>query len=290
MLKGEIYIPFVTNKELLDAAQNENYAVGAFNINNMEIAQAIVSTAYELNSPVILAVSQGAIKYAGIEYLSSIAKTAASINKIPISLHLDHGTDFKVILQCIRHGFSSVMIDGSHLPFDENVALTKKVVGVAHPCGVSVEAELGRLVGIEDQISVEEKDAVFTNPDEANLFVEKTNVDSLAIAIGSAHGIYKGEPKLDFDRLKAINEKVKIPLVLHGASGIPDESILKSVKLGINKINIDTELRLAFRDGVKKIVTESDVYDPRKICGAARDAMKNIVKYKIQIFGSENKA
>lgn len=274
----------------MDAAQNENYAVGAFNINNMEIAQAIVSTAYELNSPVILAVSQGAIKYAGIEYLSSIAKTAASINKIPISLHLDHGTDFKVILQCIRHGFSSVMIDGSHLPFDENVALTKKVVGVAHPCGVSVEAELGRLVGIEDQISVEEKDAVFTNPDEANLFVEKTNVDSLAIAIGSAHGIYKGEPKLDFDRLKAINEKVKIPLVLHGASGIPDESILKSVKLGINKINIDTELRLAFRDGVKKIVTESDVYDPRKICGAARDAMKNIVKYKIQIFGSENKA
>lgn len=283
-------MPLVTNKEVLDAANDGGYAVGAFNINNMEIAQSIVTTASEMNAPVILAASQGAISYAGIEYLEAIVKVAASKTDTPVTLHLDHGTDFNVILQCIRHGFTSVMIDGSHLPFEENIALTKRVVEVAHPCGVSVEAELGRLVGVEDNISVEEKDAVFTHPDEAVQFVEETNVDSLAVAIGSAHGIYKGEPNLDFERLEKIDNKVDIPLVLHGASGIPEESIIKAVKLGINKINIDTELRLAFRDAVRKVVTETDAYDPRKICGPARDAMKEIVKYKIGIFGSEGKA
>ena len=283
-------MPLVTNKEVLDAANDGGYAVGAFNINNMEIAQSIVTTASEMNAPVILAASQGAISYAGIEYLEAIVKVAASKTDTPVTLHLDHGTDFNVILQCIQHGFTSVMIDGSHLPFEENIALTKRVVEVAHPCGVSVEAELGRLVGVEDNISVEEKDAVFTHPDEAVQFVEETNVDSLAVAIGSAHGIYKGEPNLDFERLEKIDNKVDIPLVLHGASGIPEESIIKAVKLGINKINIDTELRLAFRDAVRKVVTETDAYDPRKICGPARDAMKEIVKYKIGIFGSEGKA
>ncbi|MDF1534476.1 MAG: class II fructose-1,6-bisphosphate aldolase [Methanosarcinaceae archaeon] len=280
----------VTNKEVLDLANKGGYAVGAFNINNMEIAQAVVTTASEMNAPVILAASQGAISYAGIEYLEAIAKVAASKTNTPVTLHLDHGTDFNVILQCIRHGFTSVMIDGSHLPFAENIALTKRVVEVAHPCGVSVEAELGRLVGVEDNISVDEKDVIFTHPDEAAQFVEETDVDSLAVAIGSAHGIYKGEPNLDFDRLEKIDKKVDIPLVLHGASGIPEESIKKAVKLGINKINIDTELRLAFRDAVRKVVTETDAYDPRKICGPARDAMKEIVKYKIGIFGSEGKA
>jgi fructose-bisphosphate aldolase class II len=280
----------VTNKEVLDAANEGGYAVGAFNINNMEITQAIVSTASEMNAPVILAASQGAIEYAGIEYLEVIAKTAAASTDVPVTLHLDHGTDFNVILQCIRHGFTSVMIDGSKLPFEENVALTKKVVDVAHPCGLSVEAELGRLVGVEDQISVSEKEAVFTDPDEAVRFVEETDVDSLAVAIGSAHGIYKGEPKLDFERLEKIDKKVDIPLVLHGASGIPEDSVIRAVKLGINKINIDTELRLAFRGAVRKVVTESDVYDPRKICGPARDAIKEVVRYKIVIFGSENKA
>ncbi|HJH31781.1 MAG TPA: class II fructose-1,6-bisphosphate aldolase [Methanosarcinaceae archaeon] len=283
-------MPLVTNKEVLDAANEGGYAVGAFNINNMEIAQAIVTTASEMNAPVILAASQGAISYAGIEYLEAIAKIAASKTNTPVTLHLDHGTDFNVILQCIRHGFTSVMIDGSHLPFEENIAITKKVVDVAHPCGISVEAELGRLVGIEDNISVDEKDAVFTRPDEAVRFVEETDVDSLAVAIGSAHGIYKGEPKLDFERLEKIDNKVDIPLVLHGASGIPEDSIVKAVKLGINKINIDTELRLAFRDAVRKVVSGSDVYDPRKICGPARDAIKEVVKYKIGIFGSEGKA
>jgi len=280
----------VTNKEVLDAANEGGYAVGAFNINNMEIAQAIVSTASEMNAPVILAASQGAISYAGIEYLEAIVRTAAAGTDTPVTLHLDHGTDFNVILQCIRHGFTSVMIDGSSLPFKENIAITKKVVEVAHPCGVSVEAELGRLVGIEDQISVAERDAVFTDPDEAVQFVEETGVDALAVAIGSAHGIYKGEPKLDFERLKQIDKKVDIPLVLHGASGIPEDSVIRAVKLGINKINIDTELRLAFRDAVRKVVTESDVYDPRKICGPARDAIKEVVRYKIGIFGSANKA
>ncbi len=236
-------MPLVTNKEVLDAANEGGYAVGAFNINNMEIAQSIVTTASEMNAPVILAASQGAISYAGIEYLEAIVKVAASKTDTPVTLHLDHGTDFNVILQCIQHGFTSVMIDGSHLPFEENIALTKRVVEVAHPCGVSVEAELGRLVGVEDNISVDEKDAVFTRPDEAVQFVEETDVDSLAVAIGSAHGIYKGEPKLDFERLEKIDNKVDIPLVLHGASGIPEESIVKAVKLGINKINIDTEIR-----------------------------------------------
>ncbi len=283
-------MPLVTNKEVLDAANEDGYAVGAFNINNMEIVQAIVTTASEMNAPVILAASQGAISYAGIEYLEAIAKTAASKTDTPVTLHLDHGTDFNIILQCIRHGFTSVMIDGSHLPFEENIAITKRVVDVAHPCGVSVEAELGRLVGVEDNISVDEKDSVFTHPDEAARFVEATDVDSLAVAIGSAHGIYKGEPKLDFERLEKIDNKVDIPLVLHGASGIPEDSIIKAVKLGINKINIDTELRLAFRDAVRKVVNESDVYDPRKICGPARDAIKEVVKYKIGIFGSEGKA
>ena len=280
----------VTNKEVLDAANDGGYAVGAFNINNMEISQAIVSTASEMNAPVILAASQGAIEYAGIEYIEALAKTAAASTDVPVTLHLDHGTDFNVILQCIRHGFTSVMIDGSKLPFEENVAITKKVVNVAHPCGLSVEAELGRLVGVEDQISVSERDAVFTDSEEAVQFVEETEVDSLAIAIGSAHGIYKGEPKLDFERLEKIDKKVDIPLVLHGASGIPEDSIVRAVKLGINKINIDTELRLTFRDAVRKVVTESDVYDPRKICGPARDAIKEVVRYKIGIFGSENKA
>ncbi|MBW6471115.1 MAG: class II fructose-1,6-bisphosphate aldolase [Methanosarcinaceae archaeon] len=283
-------MPLVTNKEVLDAANDGGYAVGAFNINNMEIVQSIVTTASEMNAPVILAASQGAISYAGIEYLEAIVKVAASKTNTPVTLHLDHGTDFNVILQCIRHGFTSVMIDGSHLPFKENIALTKRVVEVAHPCGVSVEAELGRLGGVEDNISVDEKDAIFTHPDEAAQFVEETDVDSLAVAIGSAHGIYKGEPKLDFERLEKIDKKVDIPLVLHGASGIPEKSIKKAVKLGINKINIDTELRLAFRDAVRKVVTETDAYDPRKICGPARDAMKEIVKYKIGIFGSGGKA
>lgn len=280
----------VSNKELLEKANQEGYAVGAFNMNNMEIMQAIVEGAVEEDAPVIVAATKGAIKYAGIDYIAKLVHTAAAKVDIPMSLHLDHGPDFETVMKCIRAGFTSVMIDGSFLPFEENVALTKKVVEVAHTVGVPVEAELGRLVGVEDEISVTEREAFFTDPKEAQRFVEETNCDFLAVSIGNAHGIYKGEPKLDFDRLKEIDEVIHIPLVLHGASGIPDDDIKKATRLGINKINIDTELRLAFRDAVRKVVCESDVYDPRKILGPARDAMKEVVKTKIRLFGSSNKA
>jgi len=280
----------VSNKELMDKAYEEGYAVGAFNINNMEILQAIVSAAVEENSPVILAASTGAIKYAGMDYLVSMVRVAAQSVDIPMSLHLDHGPDFEWAMKCIRGGFTSVMIDGSKYPYDQNVALTRRVVESAHACGVPVEAELGRLVGVEDEISVTEREAFFTDPEEARSFVEETECDSLAVSIGNAHGIYKGEPKLDFKRLEEIHEVVEVPLVLHGASGIPDHDITRATKHGISKINIDTELRLAFRDAVRKVVCETDVYDPRKFAGPARDAMREVVRHKIRIFGSKDKA
>ncbi|MFS8540625.1 MAG: class II fructose-1,6-bisphosphate aldolase, partial [Tissierellales bacterium] len=236
----------VTGKELLDHANKNGYAVGAFNINNMEIVQAIIEAAEETNSPVILQASQGGIKYAGIEYITALGKVAAEKAKVPVALHLDHGTDFDQVMLCIRYGFTSVMIDGSKHPLRENIELTKKVVDVAHAVGVSVEAELGKIGGTEDDITVDELEATFTDPDEAKIFVEETGVDSLAIAVGTAHGVYKGEPKLDFDRIRKIKELVGIPLVLHGSSGVPADSIKKAIEAGINKINIDTDLRIAF--------------------------------------------
>ncbi|NLN14376.1 MAG: class II fructose-1,6-bisphosphate aldolase [Tissierellia bacterium] len=281
----------VTTKELLLDAQKKNYAVGAFNINNMEIIQAIIGAAEELNSPVILQASQGGIKYAGIEYIAALGKAAAQKAKVPVALHLDHGTDFDQIVLCIRNGFTSVMIDGSKYPFEENVAITKKVVEIAHAVGVSVEAELGKIGGTEDDITVDERDATMTDPEEARRFVEETGVDSLAIAIGTAHGVYKGEPKLDFERLKAIREVVEVPLVLHGSSGVPSESLEKAIALGICKVNIDTDIRAAFARGVKEFVAENpDEIDPRKILGPAREAMKEVIKDKIKIFGSVGRA
>lgn len=281
----------VTTKELLLDAQKKNYAVGAFNINNMEIIQAIIGAAEELNSPVILQASQGGIKYAGIEYIAALGKAAAQKAKVPVALHLDHGTDFDQIVLCIRNGFTSVMIDGSKYPFEENVAITKKVVEIAHAVGVSVEAELGKIGGTEDDITVDERDATMTDPEEARRFVEETGVDSLAIAIGTAHGVYKGEPKLDFERLKAIREVVEVPLVLHGSSGVPSESLEKAIALGICKVNIDTDIRAAFAREVKEFVAENpDEIDPRKILGPAREAMKEVIKDKIKIFGSVGRA
>ena len=281
----------VTTKELLLDAQKKNYAVGAFNINNMEIIQAIIGAAEELNSPVILQASQGGIKYAGIEYIAALGKAAAQKAKVPVALHLDHGTDFDQIVLCLRNGFTSVMIDGSKYPFEENVAITKKVVEIAHAVGVSVEAELGKIGGTEDDITVDERDATMTDPEEARRFVEETGVDSLAIAIGTAHGVYKGEPKLDFERLKAIREVVEVPLVLHGSSGVPSESLEKAIALGICKVNIDTDIRAAFARGVKEFVAENpDEIDPRKILGPAREAMKEVIKDKIKIFGSVGRA
>ncbi len=281
----------VTGKEILDHANKHNYAVGAFNVNNMEIVQAIVEAAEEMNAPVILQASQGAIKYAGIEYITALAKVAASKVKVPVAIHLDHGTDFEQIMLCIRHGFTSVMIDGSKYELKKNIEITRKVVEVAHAVGVSVEAELGKIGGTEDDITVDEREATFTDPEEAKIFVDETNVDSLAIAVGTAHGVYKGEPKLDFDRIKAIKDKLGIPLVLHGSSGVPADAIEKAVSLGINKINIDTDLRIAFTQAMKDYHKEHpDNIDPRKVLGPARAAMKEVIKGKIVLFGSAGKA
>lgn len=281
----------VSGIEILKHAHENGYAVGAFNVNNMEQVHAIIAAAEETKSPVIIQASQGGLKYAGVEYIAAMVKVAAKNASVPVALHLDHGTDFTQIMLCLRNGFTSVMIDGSHYSFEENIEKTKRVVEMGHAVGVSVEAELGRIGGTEDDISVDEKDATFTDPDEAVEFVERTGVDYLAIAVGTAHGPYKGEPKLDFDRIKTIKEKLDMPIVLHGSSGVPEESIRKAVACGINKINIDTDIRQAFHRAVKKFVSENpDAYDPRKILTPARDAMKDVIKEKMVMFGSAGKA
>ncbi len=303
----------LTNKEILSEAMAKGYAVGHFNISNLESLLAITEAAVEEKSPVIIAITSSSIKYAGLEYLTAIVKTAEKSTSIPMSLHLDHGPDVETVSKCIDIGFTSVMIDGSHLNFEENISLTKHVVELAQPKGISVEAELGRLAGIEET-TVEEKDAILTDPSAAKEFVERTGVDILAVAIGTSHGAYKfkAKPRLDFERLKTIRKMVKIPLVLHGASGvpsrlvekavkygaaiseakgIPDEDIKKAISLGIQKINIDTDLRLAFTSTVREIlVTLPKEFDPRKILGPAKEAMKEIVKGKMQLFGSAFKA
>jgi len=303
----------VTNKDLLLPARQNAYAVGAFNISNLESLLAVAEAAVEEKSPVIVAVTPSSIKYAGLAYLAKIVKTAAELAPVPMSLHLDHGERFETVSKCVEAGFTSVMIDGSFLKFEENVALTKQVVDLAHKKGVAVEAELGRLAGVEDS-TVEEKEAVLTDPNEAKKFVEKTGVDALAVAIGTSHGAYKfkAEPKLDFERLKLVREKVNVPLVLHGASsvpawiikkavkygaeltgakGIPEEHIKKAVSLGISKINIDTDLRLAFTATIREFLVNSPKeFDPRKILGPAKDAMKEVIKGKMHLFRSVGKA
>ena len=281
----------VTGKELLLDAQKRGYAVGAFNVNNMEIIQAIIEAAEETRSPVILQASQGGLKYAGIEYIAALGKLAAEKASVPVALHLDHGTAFGQVMGCIRNGFSSVMIDASQYPLEENIEKTKKVIEVAHAVGVTVEAELGKIGGTEDDITVDEKDATFTDPQEAKTFVERTNVDYLAVAVGTAHGVYKGEPKLDFDRIKAIREAIDAPIVLHGSSGVPYDALKKAISLGVCKINIDTDIRISFANAVKKVVQENpDEIDPRKLLGPAREAMKETIKEKMEVFGSVGKA
>jgi fructose-bisphosphate aldolase class II len=303
----------VTNKDLLLPARKNGYAVGAFNINNLESLLAVAEAAAEEKSPAIIAVTPSAIKYAGLAYLAKIARTAAESASVPMSLHLDHGENFETASKCIEAGFTSVMIDGSFLKLEENVALTKRVVDIAHPKDVSVEAELGRLAGVEES-TVEEKEAVLTDPNVAKGFVERTEVDALAVAIGTSHGAYKfkAEPKLDFERLQLIKERVAVPLVLHGASsvpqwiiekaskygaelagakGIPESHIKQAISLGIAKINIDTDLRLAFTATVREVLTNSPKeFDPRKILGPAKDAMKEVVKGKMRLFGSSGRA
>ena len=282
---------FITNAELLGRAKAKGYAVGAFNTNNLEITLSIVEAAEVERSPLILAVSPGAMAYAGVAYLAAIARVASEEADVPISLHLDHGTSLEEVGTCLEHGFSSVMIDGSKLPFEENVELTRKVVEMARAAGVSIEAELGRLVGTEDEISVSEREASMTDPDQAAEFVEKTGIDALAVSIGNAHGWYKGEPKLDFERLRLIRAKVDIPLVLHGASGIPDDMIREACSIGVDKINIDTEVRDAFRQAVARFVSYNpQEIDPRKILAPARDAMREVVARKMRLFGSAGRA
>jgi fructose-bisphosphate aldolase class II len=278
-------------KELLLAAQKEHYAVGAFNCNNMEIVQAIVAAAVAEKSPVIIQASQGAIKYAGIAYIAALTRTAAESAAVPIALHLDHGTSFEQCMSCVRNGFTSVMIDGSKHGLADNIALTKKVIEVAHPLGISVEAELGKIGGTEDDIKVEEWDALFTDPDEAVHFTEATGVDALAVAIGTAHGQYKGTPKLDFERLKKIVAKVSVPLVLHGSSGVPSEAIQEAIAIGVAKVNIDTNIREAFVAASRRVLNaDAGEIDPRKVLGPARDAATEIIREKIRVFGSSGKA
>lgn len=281
----------VTGRQILEHAEKNGYAVGAFNVNNMEIVQAIIMAAEETQSPVILQASQGALQYAGIEYISALAKVAAENASVPVALHLDHGTDFKQIMLCLRHGFTSVMIDASKHSLEENIKITKEIVEISHAVGVSVEAELGKIGGTEDDISVDERDATMTDPEEAVRFVNETGLDSLAIAVGTAHGLYKGEPKIDFDRIKAIKEKLNIPLVLHGSSGVPEASIKRAVENGINKINIDTDIRMSFNSGVREFANNNpDVYDPRKLLGPGREKAKKLIADKMIMFGSAGKA
>lgn len=282
---------FVTVKEVLDKAQKGAYGVGAFNCNNMEIVQAIVKAAEEEESPVIIQASQGAIKYAGLPFIVGLVKIAAEGTKIPVALHLDHGTSFAQVVQCIRSGFSSVMYDGSKRSMEENIATTKLIVEIAKAVGVSTEAEIGKIGGTEDDITVSEKEALLTDPEEAKYFVEQTNVDCLAVAIGTAHGQYKFEPELDFERLDKIRKIVDVPIVLHGSSGVPSEDLVKAISLGVCKVNIDTNIREAFVRGVQKVVKENpDEIDPRKILGPAREEMTAIIREKIRIFGSSGKA
>ncbi|MCL6448331.1 MAG: class II fructose-1,6-bisphosphate aldolase [Armatimonadetes bacterium] len=282
---------FVPAGVLLRAAQKGGYAVGAFNCSNMEIMQAIVRAARLENAPVIIQVSQGAIKYAGLDYLVAMAKVAVREASVPAALHLDHGTEIDVVLACLKAGFSSVMFDGSKLPLEENIALTRQVVKAAREAGASVEAELGRIGGTEDEVSVEDKEAFFTDPEEARYFVERTGVDALAVAVGTAHGRYKGEPKLDLERLARIAGLVGIPLVLHGASGVPGGAVQEAIKRGVRKINIDTDIRQRFVDTIRRRLDEEPAeIDPRKILGPAREAAVEVVREKIRLFGSSKRA
>lgn len=280
----------ISTKQMLLKAQKEKYAVPAFNIHNLETMQVIISACSEMKSPVILAGTPGTYEYGEVNPLVSLAKAFSFDYNLPLALHLDHHETFEDIQNKILAGIRSVMIDGSHLPYEENVELVRKVVQFAHRYDVSVEAELGRLGGQEDNITVDEKDAIYTNPLQAKDFVEKTGIDSLAVAIGTAHGLYDKEPKLDFERLKDIRDTVDIPLVLHGASGLSTEDIKHSISLGICKVNVATELKIAFSDALKEyLINNPSSNDPRKYMTGAKASMKEVVKKVIRDCGSEGR-
>lgn len=284
-------MPLVSSLELIKAAKDRKVAIAAFNIHNLETIQAVVEGAAEERAPVIIQTTPGTLKHAGIEYIGKIVKQASELYDIPIALHVDHCPHFDTIVKCIQNEYTSVMIDGAHLPYDENVALVKKVVEMAHAAGLQVEGEIGKIGGVEDDLFVDEKEAAFTVPNEAKKFVEDTGVDTLAIAIGTAHGMYKGEPKLDFERLTEIEALVDVPLVLHGASGVPDKSVKEAIKRGICKVNIATELKNPMADAIKEVFSKNpSENDPRNYMGAAREAVKAVVKQKIQLCGSSGLA
>ena len=280
----------LSTKQILLDAQAGHYAVPAFNIHNLETLQVVADTAKEMHSPLIIAVTPSTIDYARDEYVVAMAQIASQNTTTPLAIHLDHFEDVARIKKAIDVGFRSAMIDASKLPFEENIAKTKEVVSYAHHHDATVEAELGKLVGVEDDLVVDEVDSAYTNPDDAVKFVEATGVDSLAVAIGTAHGLYKGRPKLDFDRLSEIRQKVSIPLVLHGASDVPDELVQKAISLGICKVNVATDLKIPFSNAVKAYFKENpDANDPRKYMTPGKEAMKEIVKHKIQVCGSFNR-
>ena len=311
-------MPLVNTKEMFKKAYEGGYAIGAFNVNNMEMVQAIIEAAEECKSPVILQVSAGARKYANPVYLRHLVQAAVETSTIPVAMHLDHGADFEICKASIDDGFTSVMIDASSKPWEENIAITKKVVEYAHARGVVVEAELGKLAGIEDDVNVDAADAQFTSPDEVQDFTNATGIDSLAIAIGTSHGAYKfkpgQDPKLRLDILEEIGRRLpNFPIVLHGASsvpqdkvaivnqfgghmpdaiGIPESELCKAAKMAVCKINIDSDLRVAFTAAIRKHFSEQPGhFDPRQYLGDARAMMKEMVKHKIiNVLGSANKA
>ncbi|MCY9802018.1 tagatose bisphosphate family class II aldolase [Vibrio scophthalmi] len=280
----------ISSREMLKRAQQGGYAVPAFNIHNLETVQVVVETASEMGSPVILAGTPGTYDYAGTDYLISICKEAAHKHSIPLVLHLDHHEDQQDIQRKVQQGIRSVMIDGSHYAFDQNIDIVRSVVQYCNRFDASVEAELGRLGGQEDDLIVDSADALMTDPASAAEFVRRTGIDSLAVAIGTAHGLYKAEPRLDFNRLEKIRSVVDIPLVLHGASGVPDEMVRRCIDLGVCKVNVATELKIAFADAVKQYFGEHpDANDPRKYIIPGKAAMKEVVMSKIRVCGSEGK-
>ncbi|MBD3306350.1 class II fructose-1,6-bisphosphate aldolase [candidate division KSB3 bacterium] len=309
-------MPLVTSKELFKKAYDGGYAIGGFNVNNMELLQGIVEAGNEERSPLILQVSAGARKYANPVYLRKLVEAALDTTDIPIVLHLDHGDSFEMCKDCVDDGFTSVMIDASKYPFEKNIEISKQVAEYAHARGVVVEAELGKLAGIEDAVNVAEKDAIYTDPEQVAEFVEKTGVDSLAIAIGTSHGAYKfkGEPQLDFERLYKIEKMIPgFPIVLHGSSsvpqelvekcnqyggqlpgakGVPEDMLREAAKSAVCKINIDTDLRLAMTSTIREVFAKSpELFDPRKYLGPGRDAVRELVRHKlIDVLGSAGKA
>lgn len=280
----------VTTKQLLLDAQKEGYAVGAFNVENMEMVQAVVAAAEELQSPVIMQTTPSTVKYADLAYFYANAKVAAEEASVPVSIHLDHGNSFELAMQALRAGYTSIMIDGSHDSFEENIKVSKAVADACHPSGVPVEAELGKVGGKEDDLDGGDGNP-YTDPMEAKQFVEETGIDSLAVAIGTAHGVYKGTPKLDVERLSEIKKVVSIPLVLHGTSGVPDEAVKECIKRGICKVNYATDLRIAFSKGVKSYLKENpDAFDPKKYNARGREEVKEYVMSKMKVCGSDKKA